>query len=102
MLAFRLQKTLETNWEALDVKQYDLEFSVDPLFKKTSAEFDEGGASGLLLNHLQIDRNGRIIFDSSDAVLESKVAKKTEGPDAPPFEAKDVSFDINSFSGGGF
>jgi condensin complex subunit 2 len=44
----------------------ELEFSVDPLFKKASADFDEGGAKGLLLNHLGIDGKGRIVFDSSD------------------------------------
>jgi len=36
------------------------------LFKKASADFDEGGAKGLLLNHLAIDAQGRIVFDSSD------------------------------------
>ena len=44
----------------------ELEFAVDPLFKKASADFDEGGAKGLLLNHLSIDSEGRIVFDSSD------------------------------------
>ena len=39
---------------------------MDPLFKKASADFDEGGAKGLLLNHLMIDPQGRIVFDSSD------------------------------------
>lgn len=39
---------------------------MDPLFKKVAADFDEGGAKGLLLNHLAIDANGRIVFDSSD------------------------------------
>ena len=39
---------------------------MDPLFKKASADFDEGGAKGLLLNHLAIDSQGRIVFDSSD------------------------------------
>ncbi len=39
---------------------------MDPLFKKASADFDEGGAKGLLLNHLAIDAKGRIVFDSSD------------------------------------
>lgn len=36
------------------------------MFKKASADFDEGGAKGLLLNHLMIDGQGRIVFDSSD------------------------------------
>lgn len=48
------------------MKKFELEFSVDPLFKKASADFDEGGAKGLLLNHLSIDAHGRIVFDSSD------------------------------------
>lgn len=48
----------------------ELEFSVDPLFKKASADFDEGGAKGLLLNHLGIDGRGRIVFDSSDDTQE--------------------------------
>jgi condensin complex subunit 2 len=54
----------------LTIKKFDLEFSVDPLFKKTSADFDEGGAQGLLLNHLSVDTDGKIIFDASDAVLD--------------------------------
>lgn len=52
------------------MKKFELEFSVDPLFKKASADFDEGGAKGLLLNHLSIDGQGRIVFDSSDDVVE--------------------------------
>lgn len=47
-----------------------MEFSVDPLFKKVSADFDEGGAKGLLLNHLAIDNKGRIVFDSSEDIQE--------------------------------
>ena len=38
------------------------------MFKKASADFDEGGAKGLLLNHLAIDIQGRIVFDSSDDI----------------------------------
>jgi condensin complex subunit 2 len=33
---------------------YDLEFDIDPLFKKTSKKFDEGGAASLLLNTLSV------------------------------------------------
>ena len=50
----------------MQLKKLELEFAVDPLFKKASADFDEGGAKGLLLNHLSIDPEGRIVFDSSD------------------------------------
>lgn len=40
------QATLESSLEALNVKKFDLAFAVDPLFHKTSAQFDEGGAKG--------------------------------------------------------
>ncbi|KAJ3278189.1 hypothetical protein HK104_002576 [Borealophlyctis nickersoniae] len=63
----RSSNTLEKDASALNIKKFDLEFMVDPLFKKTSADFDEGGARGLLLNHLSISRDGKIIFDASDA-----------------------------------
>ena len=55
------------------MKKFELEFSVDPLFKKASADFDEGGAKGLLLNHLGIDSHGRIVFDSSDDAGDASV-----------------------------
>lgn len=51
---------------------------MDPLFKKASADFDEGGAKGLLLNHLAIDGFGKIVFDSSDDAVDDS-AKTAEG-----------------------
>eukprot|EP01105_Mastigella_eilhardi_P008779 TRINITY_DN2111_c0_g1_i1.p1 TRINITY_DN2111_c0_g1~~TRINITY_DN2111_c0_g1_i1.p1 ORF type:complete len:698 (+),score=179.95 TRINITY_DN2111_c0_g1_i1:3-2096(+) len=44
--------TIETNTENLNAKKIDMVFEVDPLFHKTSAAFNLGGARGLLLNHL--------------------------------------------------
>lgn len=38
--------TLESSFEALNVKKFDLTFAMDPLFRRTSAQFDEGGAKG--------------------------------------------------------
>lgn len=64
------EATLVESFEKLQLKKMELEFSVDPLFKKASADFDEGGAKGLLLNHLSIDNTGRIVFDSSDDAQE--------------------------------
>ncbi|KAI9229203.1 MAG: condensin complex subunit 2/barren [Piptocephalis tieghemiana] len=58
--------TLEKNFDRITLKKYDLEFSVDPLFQKTSADFDEGGARGLLLNHLSTHGDLRIVFDAGD------------------------------------
>lgn len=60
------------SFDALKVKKFDLEFTVDPLFKKTSADFDEGGAMGLLMNHLSIDGKGRVVFDSGDVEVDEE------------------------------
>ena len=35
-----------------------------------AADFDEGGARGLLLNQLAVDVEGRIVFDTSEAVVD--------------------------------
>lgn len=74
------EATLVPTFTSLQLKKFELEFSVDPLFKKASADFDEGGAKGLLLNHLSIDASGRIVFDSSDdagdVTVEGDIMKK--------------------------
>ena len=51
---------------------------MDPLFKKTCADFDEGGAMGLLMNHLGVDGRGRVVFDAGDAGVE-EVDEQTQG-----------------------
>ncbi|KAL0257876.1 hypothetical protein SLS55_007043 [Diplodia seriata] len=66
------ESTLASSFAQLQLKKMDMELSVDPLFKKASADFDEGGAKGLLLNHLAIDATGRIVFDSSDDIEPGK------------------------------
>ncbi len=64
--AHRTESTLAKNPAQLRSKKLDLEFSVDPLFKKTCADFDEGGAQGLLMNHLSLgvgsEGSMRVIF----------------------------------------
>lgn len=56
--------TLESSFAALNVKKFDAAFSVDPLYHQTSAQFDEGGAKGLLLNNLGVYGGCRVLFDS--------------------------------------
>lgn len=79
---------------------------MDPLFKKASADFDEGGATGLLLNHLSIDAEGRIVFDSSDdandatAGADDTMAEKTREENsknkADPKEAGAAEIDLGT------
>ncbi|KAI0482421.1 barren [Xylariaceae sp. FL0804] len=112
------EATLAPSFASLQLKKFDMEFAVDPLFKKASADFDEGGAKGLLLNHLMIDGQGRIVFDSSDdandksaagikprrredviaeedeELEEEQEATITEEQPTPPEEEEDVEIDI--------
>ncbi|XP_020265059.1 condensin complex subunit 2-like isoform X2 [Asparagus officinalis] len=59
--------TLESSYEALNIKKFDVAFTVDPLYHQTSAQFDEGGAKGLLLNNLGVYGSCRVIFDSFES-----------------------------------
>ncbi|KAJ8515716.1 hypothetical protein ONZ45_g6881 [Pleurotus djamor] len=68
----RPEATLAKTAQQLKCKKPDLDFAVDPLFKKTCADFDEGGAQGLLMNHLSLGLGSRgalrVIFDASDSM----------------------------------
>ncbi|KAK4220172.1 condensin complex subunit 2/barren [Rhypophila decipiens] len=74
------EATLAPSFASLQLKKLELEFAVDPLFKKASADFDEGGAKGLLLNHLMIDQQGRIVFDSSDDANDTQATSASAKP----------------------
>ena len=101
------EATLATSFEQLQNKKMDLEFAQDPLFKKATADFDEGGAKGLLMNHLAIDTNGRIVFDSSDdtgdAAAEGAREASAPGETPEPEEAveeasNDIDIDISGLA----
>ncbi|KAG8744178.1 hypothetical protein FRC10_010644 [Ceratobasidium sp. 414] len=65
----RPENTLAKSVEQLQVKKLETECTPDPLFKKTSADFDEGGAGGMLMNHLSVDAQLQIVFDASESRL---------------------------------
>ncbi|KAG7638244.1 Condensin complex subunit 2 [Arabidopsis thaliana] len=58
--------TLEPSFDGLNVKKFDVAFAVDPLYHQTSAQFDEGGAKGLLLNNLGVYGGCQVLFDSQE------------------------------------
>ncbi|OIT03480.1 PREDICTED: condensin complex subunit 2 [Nicotiana attenuata] len=58
--------TLESSFDSINVKKFDAAFAVDPLYHQTSAQFDEGGAKGLLLNNLGIYGTCSVLFDSCE------------------------------------
>ncbi|KAH8910765.1 condensin subunit H-like protein [Coniochaeta sp. PMI_546] len=84
------EATLAPSFASLQLKKFELEFAVDPLFKKASADFDEGGAKGLLLNHLMIDGQGRIVFDSSDDAADTPAVPKPRQQDGVEEDDEDV------------
>ncbi|KAG5457175.1 MAG: condensin complex subunit 2/barren [Olpidium bornovanus] len=89
----RNEKTLAKPESITADKIGTLEFSVDPLFKKTSADFDEGGAGGLLLNHLHMQRDGKIIFGACDALLDCEDEDEVNySPAAIPQDSVDVNY----------
>jgi condensin complex subunit 2 len=85
--------TLAKDPAQLKSKKLEVEFSVDPLFRKTCADFDEGGAQGLLMSHLALsitpEGGMRMIFDASDAV--PKTVEEEEQADEPE-EDVDLSY----------
>lgn len=85
------EATLANSFAQLQLKKMELEFAVDPLFKKASADFDEGGAKGLLLNHLAIDSNGRIVFDSSDDAQDAAEGREPTPTEFPETREDEIS-----------
>lgn len=81
--------SLVKDFSSISLKKFDLDFAVDPLFKKTSADFDEGGARGLLLNHLGIDRHCKIIFDASDSTVDCDTEDEEEEEEEKEEEKED-------------
>lgn len=59
-----VDSTLLTSFQSLRAKKVESELAVDPVFRKALADFDEGGAKSLLLNMLNVDSKGRVMFDS--------------------------------------
>lgn len=64
----RINRIVESTlvpFESIRIQKLDQELAIDPLFKKALADFDEGGAKSLLLNTLNIDSTGRVVFDAT-------------------------------------
>ncbi|CAN1161306.1 Condensin complex subunit 2 [Linum perenne] len=80
--------TLEPSFESINVKKLDVAFAVDPLYHQTSAQFDEGGAKGLLLNNLGVYGGCRVLFDSEEVPGKFVSSENRSGMD----ESIDLSF----------
>ena len=62
----RKANTVEKNLNNINCVKFDLEFDIDPLFKKVSAQFDAGGSGGQFLSTLAMKNDTcELILDSS-------------------------------------
>lgn len=86
--------TLVKDFDAIRVKKLEQELSIDPLFKKALAEFDEGGAKSLLLNTLSIDKHGRVVFSATLSKEEELMAEVVdEEPEDHDMEDADTQIE---------
>ncbi|KAB2615601.1 condensin complex subunit 2-like [Pyrus ussuriensis x Pyrus communis] len=46
--------TVESSFKALNIKKFDVTLVADPLYHQTSAQLNDGGAKGLVLNNLGV------------------------------------------------
>ncbi|KAM9933787.1 hypothetical protein OXX80_006604 [Metschnikowia pulcherrima] len=97
----RIVESTLVPFEAVQIKKLDQELAIDPLFKKALAEFDEGGAKSLLLNTLNIDSSGRVVFDATTNPMNSEHVTEhiQDDPDAmddAPEEPEDAILDLSS------
>lgn len=58
------QSTLFPRFDRFRMKDTERPTKADPIFKRSLAEFDEGGARSLLNNILSINSQGRVIFNT--------------------------------------
>uniref|UniRef100_A0A0P5QB78 Condensin complex subunit 2 n=1 Tax=Daphnia magna TaxID=35525 RepID=A0A0P5QB78_9CRUS len=66
------KKTIETNVDHINMSKFDLEYDVDPLFKKNSARFDEGRNGGVnFLTSLILKDDGCQLIMDSDSLCNS-------------------------------
>ena len=68
-------------FDQIKIKKMDLELYGDPLFKRALADFDEGGSKSLLLNMLNVDSRGKIVFDTTDSVKLTNDYDTADKPD---------------------
>ena len=62
--------TVEKNLKNINVNRFELEFDVDPLFKKTSSQFDSGSGGNQFLASLQVRDDSCELMLDSDKMLE--------------------------------
>merc|ERR1719341_45830 len=67
--------TVEKNLKNINIGKMELEFDVDPLFKKTTSQFDAAGGGGnQFLASLRLRDDASALMMDSDTILETRTA----------------------------
>ena len=75
-------RTLASSNEEICVKHTDEKhYEVDPLFRATSRKFDQGHASGLLLNHARLGPHCNLMMGCENVVEENALPETTSQPE---------------------
>eukprot|EP00178_Gracilaria_changii_P022820 TRINITY_DN680_c0_g1_i1.p1 TRINITY_DN680_c0_g1~~TRINITY_DN680_c0_g1_i1.p1 ORF type:complete len:585 (+),score=86.70 TRINITY_DN680_c0_g1_i1:4998-6752(+) len=77
-------------------QRLETDLAVDPLFQKMSAAFDEGGASGMLMNNLPIGPKAQVIFDSGETA-DYLVLLGDEQENVKEGDSEDVTYDVSKW-----
>lgn len=72
---------------------------VDPMFQVMSATFDEGGASGLLMNHLRCYNDSQLLVLDSNAVMPITDEQTTDSLLSSHGRSQHIPLDVSEVKG---
>ena len=102
----RILETTLTSFDNLKLSSFDQEYTIDPLFKKALADFDEAGAKNLLLSILHIQNDAKVVFDtteeyetsSGETIVEDKNADLEKKENIEEEEEEDIDMEENNIN----
>ena len=95
----RKKKFLETNKERLQLKEFEMGFKVDPLFKQTTQMFSQINAKGLLQYCLEINENIQYVLEGGDdEEIKNNKRRKKDIPAENDINSVSSKFTDNSYN----
>lgn len=91
-------KNIETDPKKLELKEFDLGFQVDPLFKHTTAMFSQINAKGLLSYCLDLDKKLNLVLEGEIAVVNPILENDISPVNSPNLKVKPSLLKSNAFN----
>ena len=94
------QNTIEQNETLLQTNKIDCGYHLDPFFVKMSEKFEEAGSSGMLMNNLPLQKDLKLILDTtqethtSAAMNENPFFEKKEKVDKTIFQKSELNSEL--------